>query len=251
MPESPSRGRLGVRLTATLAAALVLAVLFVASGFLLVGFVHRSLVASVDSAASARARDVAALASSGRLGATVASTGEDVSLVQVLGPTGAVLTSTDNVQGEPAAIATAGLRRSLTLQTRTGLAIGAADQDFRMTGLPVALPSGPGWVLVATSLRQVDVTVTRLSGALSAGLPVLLLVVTAVTWVAVGRALQPVERIRLHANAIGADQLARRVPVPRSRDEVAKLAVTMNQMLARWRPALSGSSSSSGTPPTS
>jgi signal transduction histidine kinase len=231
--EAPARGRLGVRLTATLAAALVLAVLFVASGLLLVGFVHRSLVASVDSAASARARDVAALASSGRLGATVANTGEDVALVQVVGPNEAVLTSTDNVQGEPAVIATAGLRRSLTRQTRTGLAIGTADQNFRMTALPVALPTGPGWVLAATSLRQVDVTVTRLSGALTAGLPVLLLAVTAVIWVAVGRALRPVERIRLHASAINADQLSRRVPVPRSRDAVAELAVTMNQMLAR------------------
>ncbi|MEO6203841.1 MAG: ATP-binding protein [Mycobacteriales bacterium] len=78
-----------------------------------------------------------------------------------------------------------------------------------------------------------DLTVSRLSSALIAGLPVLLLGATAVTWLAVGRALSPVERIRLHASAIGADQLARRVPVPRSRDEVAKLAVTMNNMLAR------------------
>ena len=222
-----------MRLTATLAAGLVLAVLFVASGLLLVGFVHRSLLASVDSAASARARDVADLASSGRLGATVASTAGDVALVQVVGPSGGIVSSTGNVQGEPAAIATAGLRRSLTRQTRTELAIGAADEDFRVTALPVALPSGPGWVLVGTSLRQVDVTVTRLSSALSAGLPLLLLVVTAVMWVAVGRALRPVERIRLRAGAIGADQLSQRVPVPRSRDEVAKLAVTMNEMLAR------------------
>lgn len=233
MTDPPRRGRLGVRATATVAAALVLALLFAASGLLLVGFLRHSLVAGLDSTSSARAKDVASLAASGKLGATVASTGEDVSLVQVVGPSGDVVTASGNVVGEPAAITTVDRPRTLTQQTRSGLAIGAADQAFRLTALPVALPSGPGWVLVATSLRQVDLTVARLATALSVGLPVLLVGATAVTWLAVGRALRPVERIRLHASAIGADQLAQRVPIPASRDEVAKLAVTMNQMLGR------------------
>jgi signal transduction histidine kinase len=53
------------------------------------------------------------------------------------------------------------------------------------------------------------------------------------TWVLVGRALRPVERIRTRVHGIGVEQLAERVPVPATDDEIARLAVTMNQMLDR------------------
>jgi signal transduction histidine kinase len=226
-------GRPGVRLSATLVAAGVVALAFTISGLLLVGLVHRSLVNSVDTAAAARARDVAALVTARRLGVTVASTGEDSSLVQVVGPSGAVLVSSSNIEGEPAALPAPPARRTPTLLTRSALPISDEAQRFRVIAFPVTLTEGPGWVYVASSLRQVDTTIARLGTALVLGLPVLLLLVTGVIWVAVGRALRPVERIRRGAASIGGDDLQRRVPVPHSHDEIARLAVTMNDMLAR------------------
>jgi signal transduction histidine kinase len=65
------------------------------------------------------------------------------------------------------------------------------------------------------------------------GLPLVLLVVGGTTWVVVGRALRPVERIRSEVAAISDQRLDRRVPVPGSRDELHRLALTMNQMLER------------------
>jgi signal transduction histidine kinase len=53
------------------------------------------------------------------------------------------------------------------------------------------------------------------------------------TWVLVGRSLRPVERIRSRVRSITAARLDERVPVPRSGDEVARLAETMNEMLDR------------------
>ncbi len=48
-----------------------------------------------------------------------------------------------------------------------------------------------------------------------------------------GRALRPVEEIRSQVAAISTEQLDERVPVPPARDEIALLAQTMNDMLAR------------------
>ncbi|MCX5204149.1 HAMP domain-containing histidine kinase [Streptomyces sp. NBC_00237] len=69
--------------------------------------------------------------------------------------------------------------------------------------------------------------------AMLTGLPVLLVVVAGVTWLVTRRALRPVEGIRREMAAITASEdLSRRVPVPGTRDEVDRLAVTTNETLA-------------------
>ena len=57
------------------------------------------------------------------------------------------------------------------------------------------------------------------------------------TWVLAGRALRPVESIRAEVESISGTTLDRRVPVPDSGDEVARLAETMNAMLDRLEDA--------------
>jgi signal transduction histidine kinase len=200
---------------------------------ILVLLVHRSLVGSVDAAELARARDVAALATAGRLQATVASTGEESSVVQVLSPAGVVVAASANITGDAPLLATSPTSRAVQVMTRSGLPIGDQGQSFRVVARPVALPDGPGWIYVATSLEQVDLTTARLALLLAAGLPVLLLVVGFATWRAVGRALRPVEQIRSSAASIGGAEPGARVPVPPTGDEIARLADTMNGMLSR------------------
>jgi len=226
-------GRAGVRLRATVIATVVVAVTLAAGGLVLVLLVHRSLVGSLDAAGLARAHDVAALAAAGRLQGTVASTGEETSVVQVLDPTGRVIAASPNISGEPPLLPSppAGLRRQVL--SLDGLPIADSAQSFRVVAEPVALSDGRGWVYVATSLAQIDLTTARLAVLLALGLPVLLLVVTTATWRAVGRALRPVEQIRASAAAIGGTELGTRVPVPGTKDEIARLAQTMNAMLAR------------------
>ncbi|ANN18016.1 two-component sensor histidine kinase [Amycolatopsis orientalis] len=65
------------------------------------------------------------------------------------------------------------------------------------------------------------------------GVPVIAVAIGVVAWLAVRRALRPVEAIRAEVAEIGAHDLSRRVPAPGSADEIAKLAETMNTMLAR------------------
>jgi signal transduction histidine kinase len=88
-------------------------------------------------------------------------------------------------------------------------------------------------VAVAVSLEDVDESTAALVTPLLVGLPLILLLVGATTWLVAGRALAPVERIRREVEQITGDRLDRRVPEPRARDEIHRLARTMNGMLQR------------------
>ncbi len=88
-------------------------------------------------------------------------------------------------------------------------------------------------VAAAVSLEDVDETTAALATPLLLGLPLLLLVVGATTWLVVGRTLRPVERIRREVEEITGDRLERRVSEPPAQDEIGRLARTMNAMLAR------------------
>ncbi len=232
----PRRG--GVRIQATVIATVVVALALAVGAVILVLLVHRSLVGSLDAAGLARAHDVGALAATGRLQATVASTGEESSVVQVIDRAGTILSASPNITGEAPMLAAPPRRRHEQVLTRHGLPIADTGQAFRVVAEPVQLPTGPGWVYVATSLAQIELTTTRLAVLLGAGLPVLLVVVAGATWRAVGRALRPVERIRASAATISGTQPGSRLPVPTSQDEIARLAQTMNEMLARIDGAL-------------
>jgi signal transduction histidine kinase len=76
-----------------------------------------------------------------------------------------------------------------------------------------------------------------LAVALAAGLPAVLLLVALTTWSVAGRALRPVEAIRSEVEEISDEELGRRVPEPATGDEIARLARTMNAMLARLETA--------------
>ncbi len=223
----------GIRLRATVIATAVVAGALLVGGALLVLLVHRSLIGSLDAAGQARARDVAAAAATGRQSATVASTGEESSVVQVVDSTGRVLAASPNSTGEPPLLTAPPSRPARQVLTRTGLPIGDHGQAFRVVAQPVRLPTGPGWVYVATSLAQVELTTARLALLLGLGVPALLAVVAATTWQAVGRGLRPVERLRAGAARISGAHPGGRVPVPATGDEITRLATTLNAMLAR------------------
>jgi signal transduction histidine kinase len=61
----------------------------------------------------------------------------------------------------------------------------------------------------------------------------LILVAALATWKITGRTLRPVEAIRAELAAINGNDLSNRVPEPPGRDEIARLARTINSTLAR------------------
>lgn len=231
------RRRPGVQFGVTLVASTITTATMVLGGLLLVPFVHKAQLDAIDSALRARAADVSTAAASRSLSQTVASTGEETDLVQIVDATGAVVASTSNVQGEPAALTSKPRTRDTTLVLRDDLPIADPGRPFRVLAEPITLSTGAGWIYVATSLRPVDVAISRTREGLLLGLPLLSVIVAVIIWVTVGRALRPVEAIRRRASAIGAAQLQARVPVPGGRDAVARLAETMNEMLGRLQAA--------------
>ncbi|MGX7671447.1 sensor histidine kinase [Plantactinospora sp. DSM 117369] len=133
---------------------------------------------------------------------------------------------------------------SATLPT-TG-ALGTIRTDGTAVDLPAADGSGRwravarpavGWggtVIAAAPLTEADATIARLRASSLISGAVLLVLLTAVGWFALGRGLRPLRRIEQTAAAIAGGDLTRRVPslAPAS-TEIGHLAVSLNTMLGQ------------------
>lgn len=108
-----------------------------------------------------------------------------------------------------------------------------ATADYRFAAVEATTPRGVTLTVHAGApLAAEQEAVNTVRGAMLTGLPLLLVVVAGVTWLVTRRALRPVEGIRREMAAITASEdLARRVPEPGSRDEIAALARTTNETL--------------------
>ncbi|HEY0486855.1 MAG TPA: HAMP domain-containing sensor histidine kinase [Mycobacteriales bacterium] len=228
----PSR-HLGIRLRSTLAAIAVVAVALAVGGIAFVYLYERALAANADADALGRARDVAGQIATGGLASLERPlpTGPgDQSLLQVVGPAGVVAASGSIAREPPMSP----LRAAPDQVLRENRRLAIADQDtFRITAVGVADHGTRYTVLAGQSLHTLSDSLGTLSTLLVAGYPVLLLVIGGATFWFVGRSLRPVEEIRRRVAGITARDLHARVPVPDTRDEVARLAETMNDMLDR------------------
>lgn len=111
---------------------------------------------------------------------------------------------------------------------------GDGVMSYEVAARGVSVPSGkPLTVLAASPLDGVRDSIATLKGALIAGLPFFVVLVGCIAWYVTGRALRPVEAIRVEVEAISGGTLHRRVPEPPTGDEVGRLARTMNAMLDR------------------
>ena len=103
----------------------------------------------------------------------------------------------------------------------------------------LAVPISQGRVLVVgASLDDQRQTLGRLATSLAVGGPLALVLAVGVTWLLVGWTLRPVESMRGEAAAISASDPGRRLPVPGTGDELARLAETLNAMLERLEEAI-------------
>ena len=225
-----------VRARTTLLATLVAAVALAAGAGLLLATLHYSLVRSGDAAALTRVRDLAALAEAGGLPRTVTAPAED-DVVQVVDEQGKVVAASGDapVGGSIAAFRPSGT--SPDVQTVRDVADGSELESFRVWAERADTAQGPLFVYVGSNLEQATEATAQLGIFLAAGIPLLLVLLGFGTWVMLGRTLRPVEAIRTEVSDISAQALGRRVPVPRTDDEVSRLAETMNAMLDRLESA--------------
>jgi signal transduction histidine kinase len=224
-----------VRVRVTIAAVIVVGGALAVGSALLVNAQRDSLTANVETAARLRSRDIAATITDGTFPAVLAVPRGDENLVQVVDQQGRVVAASANINGES---------RISTLQpnadgyaSRSFDHLAEGDGPFRVVARRVTTKAGVFTVYVAGSLEPVADSADSLVRLLLIGLPVLLLLVGATTWVVVGRALRPVESIRAEVESIGAQDLHRRVPESSTPDEIGRLAHTMNAMLGRLEDA--------------
>lgn len=230
-------------------AVLVVAVALAVGGVALVVALREALTDGVERSASLEAEAAAAALEDGRSPAVLGSDDDDT-VAQVLDAEGRVVDASpgllDMVAGDDDEDADGdgdGARPSLAdvPVLAPGLGGGGSttveppdeDDSFLVVAEAADTPDGTRTVVVASTLEVVEESTGTVATLLVIGLPLLLLVVAVTTWRVVGRALAPVEQIRATAESVSATDLDRRVPAPSGRDEVARLATTMNRMLDR------------------
>ncbi|WP_412148635.1 sensor histidine kinase [Curtobacterium flaccumfaciens] len=213
----PRRPR-SVRARTTLGAGVVVLAALVIGAVAFVVVLRLVLLDGVRTSAEAGLEQVSSRVETD--GAAAVTGYEDV-LVQVIGDGGAVLSHGEDADG--AALPTADESR----WTHDG-------ERWLLVADDVDLPGGGEATLVyGATLDQADTAVRTAVVLLAVGVPVLVLVLVAVTWAVTGRSLRPVEQMRTEVETIRAARPDARVEVPDTGDEVARLASTMNAMLDR------------------
>jgi signal transduction histidine kinase len=117
-------------------------------------------------------------------------------------------------------------------RTIAGARIGESS-DVRVVQVTAGPPTAPLRILVARPIGQITQSVHILRITLLILYPLLVALLAAGLWRALGAALRPVDALRSGAEEITGGTRAGRLPVPDSKDEVHRLAVTLNDMLHR------------------
>jgi signal transduction histidine kinase len=227
---SPSKWT--VRTRTTVASTVVVTLCLLLAGGALLVVLFQSLESSARLTADARAAQVAEQLTTeppSELDESLLATDSQVGVVQVVDPTGKIVIASAGSPATPLSSAKvpAGSRRYLGR-----VELDHAD-DFWVIGATVQTPDGPALVLVGADREPVETVVTTIAGLLAIGGPIVVALAAFGTHWLVGAALNPVERIRARVSSMTSGKLAERIPVPAADDEVARLAVTMNEMLDR------------------
>ncbi len=250
-PRQWLRVRIGVRMASALSAAFVVAVALVVAGaalvFLLGQSLHGSAVANADrrenlllyrvmnspeDEPNKKAFEaVDSLTSDDDLAQILINYPEDGKPAVIEGSTPAAgddtpLARVDTNGREPVATSDVDITRADGTVVHAVLSVGHS----RLDGAPVT-------VLFAQPLTAVTEATDTLLFYLEFGVPILILVVGAATYIFSGRALRPVEAIRSRVAAMSEKDLDQRVPVPAAHDEIRRLADTMNGMIGRLQDA--------------
>ena len=159
------------------------------------------------------------------------------SVTQVIGPKGTVLDSFGPGTARPllSGAELARAQRAELVVQRTPASGGAAEL---LLATP-AVDARRTVVVVGMSLTTVEQARARVETALLIGGPVAVGLAGLGAWLLARAALAPVERLRRQAAEISGQGAGTLLSVPRTRDELAALARTLNDMLGRLHRALS------------
>jgi signal transduction histidine kinase len=228
---------LAVRLT-VIATAVLAAGLVVGTAGMATLFVH-GRVDAVDADARSEATTIASLVRSGQLPDPLPAPADQPVLAQVVDAAGTVLAATPSASRVVPLLPLSVTRDHLGGQAFTTDATALGSAPLRVIVTTSSLHGSSVTVVSAVLYTDVHGTLVALLRTLVIAVPVVLVAAAIATWLAVGSALRPVDELRAAADRV-ADTRGRQapqLPAPASRDELARLARTLNRMLARLHAA--------------
>lgn len=226
-----TRRQLSVRPRMVLVVTSLVAVVVALTGLLVGVAIRQELVDNADEVAEARAAQLAELARDGVLPERLTRADEFEAAVQVVRGH-RVVSSTANARSldffglppEPVGHDSVVPVQHLPIDD---------DGPFRVTALGTRTPQGHATVYVAVDVEDIGEFLATLARKGVVGLAAVLAVFALALWLALGRTIGSVEAIRRRAELITGQRLDQRVPEPTKRDEIFRLARTLNDMLDR------------------
>jgi signal transduction histidine kinase len=220
--------RLPIRVRLTLGFAVVMAIVLAAVGLFVYRRVGNELRATVDQTLVAQSTE--ALSS----GHVDADTGGGATIAQILGRDGAILRS------QPQGLRTL-VRRDVLAEAFKGRRIWLEKPVPGQRGtwrvLAVRAAAGTTVAIVARSLEPRAESLDHLRHELIIFLPLALLAASLAGYGLAAAALRPVEILRRRAEMVTAGEKSS-LPVLPARDEISRLAATLNDMLGRLQAAV-------------
>jgi signal transduction histidine kinase len=225
--------RWGISLRSAYVSAAVVLVALAVAGAGLTWLLYQSLLSAVDDAAAARLHDITAALRAepnDAIDGSMLATDQRIVAVQIFSADGRLRFRSAGAPDTPlvpidriASTPIVGMPDDASL-----------GKNMRISAQRVDTPAaGQFTVLVGGGSESVESTVETVALLLCAAAPVVIVAVAGATYLLVKRSLGSVDAIRARVAEISSSDLAERVPVPETHDEISALAVTMNAMLAR------------------
>ena len=155
------------------------------------------------------------------------------SFAELVTPSDGVLQATETLRNKPL------LSRAEAAQATNGTIFldrpeaPGLNEPARLLATPVTR-AGQSAILVVGDTRENGLeALRRVRKQLLLGLPLLLLVTSICGYLLAGAALRPVEEMRRRAATMSGGGAGQRLPLPVGNDEVVRLGVTLNELLAR------------------
>jgi signal transduction histidine kinase len=233
----PTGARLSLRVKLTLVFAIAMALLFGGLELFVYDRSRADLNRSLNQGLSARAEDVRALvmqADSGlKQGGSSALAAPGERFAQILTPGGRVLDETSPQLSRPLLGPAERMRAATRPAFIDRVGVAGLAGGARLLAVPVQAQGQSLLVVVGASLHSRDAALVDLRTVLLLGGPVALALASLLGYALAALALRSVEAMRRRAEHISLAAPGQRLPVPRTNDELGRLANTLNEMLAR------------------
>ncbi len=224
-----------IRLRLAVAFAVAAAAIFALGGWLFISSLSSAQLGAIDSQLAVQLGQAGRYLVAGGQSGSAASPAPGEYLVQVIDAAGRVRGASPDTGTVPLLTAAelAQARQGPISLNRT-----IDDENTRITAAPLA--GHPGWTAVAgLSLESFESTMSQAEREVAgAGAIFVVIACVGAYWLA-RAALSPVERLRRQVAALSARDEESSIEVPATRDEIAALAATMNDLLGRLQRALS------------